>query len=888
MSCNMSDIKIRIRNQWSVIEGMPFEFRKELWDFLSFDVPGAKWSPKFVDNIEDPEEKEKGWDGKVHLYKRANDTFLTGLTYRVYNYFRKEYDIKPELIWEIEKPEKTLDLKWNEDEFKLREEYQPQIVESCVRRGRAVIEAATGSGKTIIIAKIIQELGVAPFVFYVLTKDLMRQAKKMLEKTIPGLVVGVIGDGECDIRDINVVTIQTVTYALYGEKYFKKAMKEIKESSGMDDMEFREFKKEKLDHIKEKRDVILKMVGEAKGVYADECLVEGTRILDKNGKIIKVENVKNGDELIGGKVSHKFSRSVKNIINLEHQCGTISTTLNHPNLSIPRTKIRVSKKHDTYGKFEEFIESDVITTCSKSLKEGDFLLIPKKIPHKISKNNKLTYNQLRLISTIMSDGHIENFTYKVKINIDKDREWFKDVFIEGLKDFGITDYVIENDSRDNLLLYTNNKKFNLFLVDEIGIRRGKKSKHIYISDYIWNNSLSNLKGFIDGCFCSEGNISTNRILFTTTSLNMCKDIQLLLLKFGVVSQIKTKKRENKLHNYVFYLSITGDSINDFKKKITLSMKRKQDSIDLLNKSSYKRYVKYKGDIYYASYIKKIKKESGIFTVYDFETEKHHFIAENTLTHNCHHYSAKTCQDIILKSPKAYYRFGGSATPLRADNSYMTIEGLFGRKTAVITASELIRLGYLMKPTIKFIKVKGRSPLLMTWADDRKKNITQCDDRNTCIIKIAKKLQDKGIKTLILIQTIDHGKYLLKHIPNSVFIYGGSTKKKRQKALEDFEKGDIITLIGSTIADEGLDIPTLSALINCGGGKSPVRAKQRVGRVIRKGSDYALVYDFIDRGKWTKKHTAERMRLLKTEEEFDLEIISQDDILTLDESVLGIC
>jgi len=513
----MPEVIIRVRNQWSVIEGMPFQIRNELYELLSFDVPGAKYSPKFKDNIEDPEEREKGWDGKIHLYKKWSDEYLTGLTYRVYEHFKNEYNVIPTFIWEMKKPPKTLDLQWNYDKYEIRP-YQKKIIDTCVQKGRAVIEACTGSGKSIVVSKIIQELGVAPFLFYTLTKDLMYQTQEKLEDSIPGLKVGIIGDGECEIRDINVVTIQTVIFAEYGEKYFKKALVEIKASSGMDDNEYKEFKKEKIDHIIKKREPILSLIKKAKGIYSDEV---------------------------------------------------------------------------------------------------------------------------------------------------------------------------------------------------------------------------------------------------------------------------------------------------------------------------------------------------------------------------HHWSSRTCKDVMMLSPNAYYRFGGSATPVRADNSYLTIEGLFGRKTSIITASELIKTGWLMKPTIRFIEVEGRPPITLTWAEDRKKNITECDERNTCIIKIARKLQEKNIKTLILIQVISHGKYLEKHVPGSIFVHGTSSKNKRKEIFAKFHSGEINTLISSTIADEGLDIPTLSALINCGGGKSPVRAKQRVGRVIRTGSPHALVFDFIDRGKWSHSHSKERMKLLKTEKEFDLKKITQSQLLQMD-------
>ena len=78
----MDQVNIRIRNIWSIIEGVPYEVLNEIYELLSFDVPGAQWSPKFKGNIDDPVAKQNGWDGKIHLLKKSNRSFLTGLTYK--------------------------------------------------------------------------------------------------------------------------------------------------------------------------------------------------------------------------------------------------------------------------------------------------------------------------------------------------------------------------------------------------------------------------------------------------------------------------------------------------------------------------------------------------------------------------------------------------------------------------------------------------------------------------------------------------------------------------------------------------------------------------------------------------------------------------------------
>lgn len=63
------------------------------------------------------------------------------------------------------------------DSVSLRD-YQKRIVDSAVRKGRGIIKAATGAGKTIISAAIIAELDVVPAVFLVTSRDLMHQARK--------------------------------------------------------------------------------------------------------------------------------------------------------------------------------------------------------------------------------------------------------------------------------------------------------------------------------------------------------------------------------------------------------------------------------------------------------------------------------------------------------------------------------------------------------------------------------------------------------------------------------------------------------------------------------------------------------------------------------------
>ena len=76
----------------------------------------------------------------------------------------------------------------------------------------------------IMAGAIIALTGAFPACFFVTTKDLLYQAKeefeRLIEKNGIPVTVGVIGDGRCDIEDINVMTVQTAVRSL-GRKYEK-------------------------------------------------------------------------------------------------------------------------------------------------------------------------------------------------------------------------------------------------------------------------------------------------------------------------------------------------------------------------------------------------------------------------------------------------------------------------------------------------------------------------------------------------------------------------------------------------------------------------------------------------------------------------------------------
>lgn len=236
-----------------------------------------------------------------------------------------------------------------------------------------------------------------------------------------------------------------------------------------------------------------------------------------------------------------------------------------------------------------------------------------------------------------------------------------------------------------------------------------------------------------------------------------------------------------------------------------------------------------------------------------------------------HWAAETCQIISDASVSARYRYGMSATPWRDKGDDILIDGCFGSSIVDINASRLIIEGYLVKPYIYWIPIHTNIRL-NSYPKIYKDAIVRNEYRNTIIANLVKNLENQGKNILILCTQIQHGNILNKKIDGSVFLKGETSNKKRKKHLDKMRKKEKRITIATSIFDEGINCKSLDTLILAGGGKSPTRTLQRIGRILRlyEGKKKALVFDFEDKCKILNRHASQRKRIYKTEPEFKIE------------------
>ena len=251
------------------------------------------------------------------------------------------------------------------------------------------------------------------------------------------------------------------------------------------------------------------------------------------------------------------------------------------------------------------------------------------------------------------------------------------------------------------------------------------------------------------------------------------------------------------------------------------------------------------------------------------------LLEKTRVHifdECHVVTCDTIQSIYKKiNPEHIYGFSG--TPYRDDNTDLLINGILGEQIINVSASELIEKGFLAQPIIKFYSVPKMSLPMAPYQTVYKSYIVDNDVRNTIIINATKELLDLNYTPLALFKQIKHGKQLYEMMLDQgikcEMLHGNDSLARRTEVKEQLEAGEIDVLLASTIFDLGVDIPMLNSLILCGGGKSSIRALQRIGRVLRSfpNKKVAAVVDFYDQVKFLKKHSILRHSIYKSEKGF---------------------
>jgi superfamily II DNA or RNA helicase len=155
------------------------------------------------------------------------------------------------------------------------------------------------------------------------------------------------------------------------------------------------------------------------------------------------------------------------------------------------------------------------------------------------------------------------------------------------------------------------------------------------------------------------------------------------------------------------------------------------------------------------------------------------------------------------------------------------------------------------------------PEFKQYSDELKYLVTD-ENRMLYISNLIKEISNSG-NTLVLVNRIDSGKFLVNELPDSVFISGEVKTKDRKEEYDEIKTSNNKVIVATYgVAAVGINIPRIFNLVLLEPGKSFVRVIQSIGRGIRKAEDkdFVQIWDITSTCKYAKRHLTERKKFYK--------------------------
>ena len=208
------------------------------------------------------------------------------------------------------------------------------------------------------------------------------------------------------------------------------------------------------------------------------------------------------------------------------------------------------------------------------------------------------------------------------------------------------------------------------------------------------------------------------------------------------------------------------------------------------------------------------------------------------------------------------RWGLTGTVPKEKYEYESIFASIGPVVGGIKAHELQELGVLSGCHVSIQQLID-IPEFRTYADESKYLVTD-SDRMKYISEFIRDVTKFG-NTLVLVNRIDSGKFIINEIEDAVFIHGNVKTSDRKNEYDEIKTSDNKLIVATYgVAAVGLNIPRIFNLVLLEPGKSFTRVIQSIGRGIRKAKDkdFVQIWDITSTCKFAKRHLTERKKFYK--------------------------
>lgn len=254
--------------------------------------------------------------------------------------------------------------------------------------------------------------------------------------------------------------------------------------------------------------------------------------------------------------------------------------------------------------------NEIVWKRTRDLRIGDKIVIDRR-ENWFPKTNDITYDQAYAAGAMIGDG---NYTRKDKLgfaNHEKDNEILH--YVNNAMQLVVKKRLKQSDSQHHTIYDQESR--NLFLkyfgfpdMDHLDPKAYTKNKST--PSKILSCSKEAMRGYLQGLFDTDGHVSESEkgdmreVGFTNTSERLVREIQSILLKYGIISSITDRQRET--WNRSYELKITGQDLVLFAERIGFRLTRKQKQLEAIVAKSKRNYSLTDQIYHISSYIERLE------------------------------------------------------------------------------------------------------------------------------------------------------------------------------------------------------------------------------------------------------------------------------------------
>jgi superfamily II DNA or RNA helicase len=229
----------------------------------------------------------------------------------------------------------------------------------------------------------------------------------------------------------------------------------------------------------------------------------------------------------------------------------------------------------------------------------------------------------------------------------------------------------------------------------------------------------------------------------------------------------------------------------------------------------------------------------------------------------HMAKAEVLKNLLTQNlANAPIRWGLTGTVPKEAFEYEQIFASIGPVVGGIKAHELQEKGVLSNCQVSVTQLIDL-PEFKSYAEEYKYLVTD-EDRMIYISQLIKGIAESG-NTLVLVNRIETGKFIVNEIEDSVFISGAVKTKDRKEEYDEVKTASNKIIVATYgVAAVGINIPRIFNMVLLEPGKSFVRVIQSIGRGIRKAEDkdFVQIWDITSTCKYAKRHLTARKKFYK--------------------------